>query len=227
MRIFGDGWRLRALAACVACGVVSCAAHAHDMMYVGQTSTGRLTIYIDPAIVPNMMYQSIYPEFGGWVQTEFGIETIGGPIPEYNLYPISPLADVRLVLVSGDPGIVLQKDEFQGPLLVGESYYLGNPYFHQHPIWNITEPEIGKIYKLTFILHDLNGVYTDSAPFTITFGCIPCPADFDRSTFVDIEDFIGFVLAFESGEMSADIDQSGFVDTDDFDAFVSVFEAGC
>lgn len=54
-----------------------------------------------------------------------------------------------------------------------------------------------------------------------------CPADFDCSGFVDLEDFIAFVLAFEAGDQTADADGSGFVDTDDYDAFVRAFEVGC
>ncbi|HRJ49886.1 MAG TPA: M1 family aminopeptidase, partial [Phycisphaerales bacterium] len=55
----------------------------------------------------------------------------------------------------------------------------------------------------------------------------PCPADFDGSGFVDIEDFTAFVVAFEEGDESADYDGSGFVDLEDFTAFVTDFEAGC
>ncbi len=54
-----------------------------------------------------------------------------------------------------------------------------------------------------------------------------CPADFDKSGFVDTDDFDAFVHAFEAGTDDADFDGSGFVDTDDFDAFVHAFEAGC
>ncbi|MCK6478523.1 MAG: hypothetical protein L6Q35_17040, partial [Phycisphaerales bacterium] len=54
-----------------------------------------------------------------------------------------------------------------------------------------------------------------------------CPADFDKSGFVDTDDYTAFVLAFEAGDPSADFDQTGFVDTDDFTAFVIAFEAGC
>lgn len=54
-----------------------------------------------------------------------------------------------------------------------------------------------------------------------------CPADVDGSGFVDLEDFITFVQAFEIGDDDADFDGSGFVDTDDFDAFVRAFELGC
>ncbi|MCK6475918.1 MAG: hypothetical protein L6Q35_03695 [Phycisphaerales bacterium] len=56
-------------------------------------------------------------------------------------------------------------------------------------------------------------------------GC--CPADFDGSGFVDLEDYDAFVLAFEAGGDDADFDASGFVDLEDFTAFVEAFELGC
>lgn len=54
-----------------------------------------------------------------------------------------------------------------------------------------------------------------------------CSADFDGTGFVDIDDFTGFVAAFEAGEDTADFDGTGFVDIDDFVAFVNAFESGC
>lgn len=54
-----------------------------------------------------------------------------------------------------------------------------------------------------------------------------CSADFDRTGFVDTDDFDAFVQAFEAGDRIGDFDGSCFVDTDDFDAFVMAFEAGC
>ncbi|HRJ49225.1 MAG: EF-hand domain-containing protein [Phycisphaeraceae bacterium] len=54
-----------------------------------------------------------------------------------------------------------------------------------------------------------------------------CPADFDQSGFVDIEDYTSFVMAFELGDDSADFDESGFVDIEDFVGFVLAFEEGC
>jgi len=54
-----------------------------------------------------------------------------------------------------------------------------------------------------------------------------CPADFDKSGFVDLDDYIAFVAAFEAGTDDADFDGTGFVDTDDFTAFVLAFQEGC
>lgn len=56
---------------------------------------------------------------------------------------------------------------------------------------------------------------------------VACSSDFDGSGFVDIDDYVGFVAAFEAGEDAADFDGTGFVDVDDFVAFVNAFEAGC
>ncbi|MCK6478298.1 MAG: EF-hand domain-containing protein [Phycisphaerales bacterium] len=58
-------------------------------------------------------------------------------------------------------------------------------------------------------------------------GVWPCAADFDRSGFVDLEDFVTFVAAFEAGTDDADFDESGFVDLEDFSSFVAAFEEGC
>lgn len=55
----------------------------------------------------------------------------------------------------------------------------------------------------------------------------PCIADFDRSGFVDLDDYVFFVSIFVDGGDAADVDRSGFVDTDDFTFFVLAFEAGC
>ncbi len=54
-----------------------------------------------------------------------------------------------------------------------------------------------------------------------------CTADFDQTGFVDIDDYVAFVNAFELGDPACDVDGTGFVDTDDFDYFVCAFVAGC
>jgi PA14 domain/Bacterial Ig domain len=56
---------------------------------------------------------------------------------------------------------------------------------------------------------------------------VVCIADFDQSGFVDIDDYVAFVAAFELGDQSADVDGTGFVDIEDFTLFVVRFEAGC
>ncbi len=211
--------------AAILCATGSCL--GHDMMFVGQDASGRLHVFIEDELLPNMMPQSIFPEISGWVQTEFGFESQDFADPDNGIFPISDLADIEFVLISTDEGIEVLKDNFAGPLAIGEGYPLGHPFFHQHPLWHIFDVDFDKLYAMSFVLHDKSGLYPDSEPFTLTFGAIPCPADFDRSAFVDLDDFGSFVVAFEEGVDAADFDQSGFVDTDDFDGFVRAFEAGC
>ncbi|HLO39816.1 MAG TPA: endonuclease/exonuclease/phosphatase family protein [Phycisphaerales bacterium] len=68
----------------------------------------------------------------------------------------------------------------------------------------------------------------DQPTRTVTLvGTVWCPADFDKSGFVDIEDYDAFVEAFEAGTDDADFDKSGFVDIVDFSEFVLRFEIGC
>lgn len=55
----------------------------------------------------------------------------------------------------------------------------------------------------------------------------PCVADFTNDCFIDSDDFVAFVGAFQAGDLSADADASGFIDSDDFVAFVASFTAGC
>ncbi len=73
------------------------------------------------------------------------------------------------------------------------------------------------------VTNDCGSVISDAAWLTTK----PCPQDFDKSGFVDTDDYDAFILAFEKGNHHADFDRSGFVDTDDFDAFVHAFEQGC
>jgi GDSL-like Lipase/Acylhydrolase family len=88
-----------------------------------------------------------------------------------------------------------------------------------------TEQEILSHAGVAYLgVDELPSQIGDYAQYVVNFACL---ADFDKSGFVDSDDFDAFVRAFEAGESQADYDGSGFVDTDDFDAFVEGFEVGC
>ncbi len=82
---------------------------------------------------------------------------------------------------------------------------------------------IGAIVTVTNDTNTANNTSYDTVTVPIEF----CPADVDKSCFVDTDDYSYFVNVFELGIDEADFDGSGFVDTDDFTAFVLAFEAGC
>ncbi len=54
-----------------------------------------------------------------------------------------------------------------------------------------------------------------------------CPADFDRNSFVNGDDFDSFVWLFYLGDPGADFDSNGFVNGVDFDLFTLAFIQGC
>lgn len=54
-----------------------------------------------------------------------------------------------------------------------------------------------------------------------------CYPDFVEDGSLDLFDFLGYVNAFNSGDMIADCDQNGVLDLFDFLCFVNAFNAGC
>lgn len=96
--------------------------------------------------------------------------------------------------------------------------------------WNagystFSEEEILSHAGLAYIGPDeLFGQLGSYADYITNFACL---ADFDKSGFVDFDDFDTFIHTFEAGDDAADYDGSGFVDFEDFNAFVHDFEIGC
>lgn len=85
---------------------------------------------------------------------------------------------------------------------------------------------IGKSTGAATVVGSTNGLFGASYALSAA-NPKECPADFDNSGFVDLEDFTLFVMFFESGTIDADIDGSGFVDLEDYDAFITAYVDGC
>lgn len=83
------------------------------------------------------------------------------------------------------------------------------------------------LYTTDGIHPSLTGSNFIAATMDADFQLFGCPADFDSSGFVDIDDYDAFISAFESGSSTADVDMSGFTDIEDFAYFVDKFEQGC
>jgi len=50
---------------------------------------------------------------------------------------LSPDADFRFVLVAKDAGMEVGSDHGSGYMGVGDLFYIGNPLFDTHPIWDL------------------------------------------------------------------------------------------
>ncbi|MFN7020984.1 MAG: GC-type dockerin domain-anchored protein [Phycisphaerales bacterium] len=57
--------------------------------------------------------------------------------------------------------------------------------------------------------------------------CIPCPADFNNSGSVTVQDIFAFLTAYFSGNAAADVNGSGALTVQDIFAFLTAYFAGC
>jgi len=64
----------------------------------------------------------------------------------------------------------------------GESFYVGVAPFNTHPVWNLLGGRPGDWFSLTLRFRDLNGVYSDSGPFVLSFTPLPPVLIISRAT---------------------------------------------
>ena len=115
---------------------------------------------------------SPFAEFPGYATAEIAFESLAAP-NSHGSVPPSPGSDIRVVLVSADPGLTL----FDGltAVPIGGEVTLGPPFFHYLPVWSIEAGPLGGVYDVTLIARDANGVHADSLPFEISFTAVPAP----------------------------------------------------
>ena len=141
---------------------------AEQEILAGRSAAGQLKIAIDfdqPIALP----RSIFPGISGYATGELGLHSTILDEPANDFYQLSPAADFRFILLAKDAGMEVWNDTGSGYMGIGESFYVGPAPFDTHPIWNIVSGIPGNSYSLTLKLHDLNGVYSDSTPFVLTF----------------------------------------------------------
>src|SRR5207253_1101394 len=80
------------------------------------------------------------------------------------------------ILLAKDSGMEVWNDTGSGFLAVGGSFFVGQPPFDTHPLWNIPDSLATGSKSLSLKLHDVNGIYSDSGPITLSFQPIPEPA---------------------------------------------------
>ncbi len=165
---------LRPFACLLLAASLASAVRAEDEMLVGRTAAGQLKIVTEfPQPVP--LDLSIFPGISGYAFAEPAFHSTILDDPANDLLQLSPAADFRFVLLARDPGVQVWNDSGSGFLPVGGTFFIGAAPFDNHPLWNIPGGPLGGTYALTLKLHDVNGVYADSDPLTISFAAVPEP----------------------------------------------------
>jgi len=134
---------------------------------VGRTAAGQIKVEVGFDILG--LPVSPFPNISRYATSEVGFHSIVSDDAADDFFQPSPAADFRLILQSKEAGVEVWNDHGSGYMTNGESFYVGQAPFDTHPIWNIVSGLAGQSYSLTLVIRDLNGIYTDSTPFTVSF----------------------------------------------------------
>jgi hypothetical protein len=144
-----------------------------NAVHVGRSTAGQLKFQVNFPL-PFELLPSIFPGKPGYATGDLGIHANDDEDAANDFYLLSPACDLRFILVAKTPGMEVWNDTGSGYMAISESFYIGQPFFDTHPLWNIVTGTPGNTYSVTLKLHDANGVYSDSAPFELSF----TPVDF-------------------------------------------------
>jgi hypothetical protein len=148
-----------------------------EEVLVGQNSVGQLQVRIE-FTQPLELPPSIFPGISGYATGLLGFHSAALDEPENDFYQLSTEADFRFILITNDPGMEVWNDHGSAFMTNGEMFFVGPAPFDTHPIWNLLAGSPGVAYSLTLQLRDLNGIYPDGAPFTLSFTVAPDPGPF-------------------------------------------------
>jgi hypothetical protein len=143
-------------------------AGAEEEITVGRSAAGQIKVDLELA-QPLPLDPSVFPGITGYATGELGLHSTILDFPTNDFFQLSPAGDFRLILLAKDPGMEVWNDTGSGFMGIGESFFVGPAPFDTHPVWNLVAGTAGNTYSLTLKLHDLNGVYTDSDPFVLSF----------------------------------------------------------
>jgi len=156
---------------------VASQARAEEEILAGRNAARQLRIevgYAQPLALP----VSIFPGISGYATGELGFHSTILDDPTNDFFQLSPSADFRFILLAKDAGMEVWNDTGSAYMGIGEAYYIGPAPFDNHPIWNLVTGTPGNSYSLTLKLHVVNGVYTDSAQFVLSFTAEAPPGPF-------------------------------------------------
>ena len=141
----------------------------HGLIEIGQTIARQLVFHLEEPL-PLPMHESMLPGHPGYATEEVPIESLQ-MMNMHEHIPLDPGSDIRMMLVSIDPGLSL----FNGTTLIapGTEWALGSPHFHVVPLWTIGRGPMGGVFGARLQARDAAGLQTQSAVFEVTFVTVP------------------------------------------------------
>jgi hypothetical protein len=144
---------------------------------LGQNSAGQLQVRIE-STQPLELPPSIFPGISGYATGLLGFHSAALDEPTNDFFQLSTEADFRFVLLTNDPDMEVWNDHGSAFMTNGQMFFVGQAPFDTHPVWNLLAGSPGVAYSLTLQFRDLNGIYPDSAPFTLSFTVAPNPGPY-------------------------------------------------
>jgi hypothetical protein len=151
---------------------------AEDEILVGRNSAGQLQVHVEfdqPLELP----VSVFSGISGYATGEVGLHSTLFDDPANDFFQLSTEADFRFILLAKDTGMEVWNDHGSAFMTNGEMFYIGPSPFDTHPVWNLVDGVPGTAYSLTLKIRDLNGIYPDSDPFTLSFTAAAAPGPFE------------------------------------------------
>jgi len=138
------------------------------VLLFGRNATGQIKCVTDfpqPILLPVSIYRGV----PGYARADIGLHSTFLDEPAHDFFQFSPDADFQFVLLAKSRGMEVWNDHGSAFLPVGGTFFVGPSQFDTHPMWNIPNlRQIGSL-ALSLKLHDMNGIYSDSDPITLSF----------------------------------------------------------
>jgi hypothetical protein len=156
--------------ALLACVRAACA-QGHPEIEIGQDLSGRLKVSFDPAR-PFVLGRSPFPGIAGFADGSPGVTSLVQDSPADGLFKPASGAKVVMEIVSLDAGLSVWNEDGTVRLQPGQTFTLGSPPFHEHPVWSIAPdpaPAPGSARTVRLRLRDAAGICRESAVFGLRF----------------------------------------------------------
>jgi hypothetical protein len=141
----------------------------HAEIEIGQDHSGRLKVRSESSL-PFVLGPSPFPGIAGFADGSPGVTSLVQDSPADGLFKPAGGAKVVMEILSLDAGLWVWNEDGTARLQAGQTFSLGSPPFHEHPVWNIAaDAAPGTMRTVRLRLRDAAGVCRESAVFGLRF----------------------------------------------------------